>query len=403
MGASGSGQMSRQDALGTLGLDCFLDTHDGEFHNHSTSVTDHRTGVGMPSTDHPLSLYLGKTAAQIIGDQGWKGAPFKTLIGASGGPKWLILSELDQILASELLHHQTQPLQLLGSSIGTWRHACLSQPEPGLAIQRLQSAYLQQQYSTAKPPATEVSHVAEQLLHTALGPQGATHIIEHERFHNIIITAQGRGLAQGQSGLPLVANMALASAANTLSRKALQLFFQRTAFCHPAVATVPFAADFNTQTVTLSEGNLIPALKASGAIPLLMQCESSISGATGGPFWDGGIIDYHFSLTNSEANGLILYPHFSDLIVPGWFDKMLLWRAQSRPAIDNLILMCPSRSFLATLPHQKIPDRSDFSRLSPHQRVAYWQTCVHQSERLAEALYSLINGNDPLRGVTIIS
>ena len=69
----------------------------------------------MPSTDHPLSIYMGKTAAEIIGNQGWKGAPFNTLIGASGGPKWLILSELDQILASELLHHQTQPLRLLGS------------------------------------------------------------------------------------------------------------------------------------------------------------------------------------------------------------------------------------------------------------------------------------------------
>ncbi len=353
--------------------------------------------------DQPLSLYLGRTAAKIIGDQGWKGAPFKTLIGASGGPKWLILSELDQMLASELLRHQSQPLQLLGSSIGTWRHACLSQPQPGAAIQRLQTAYLQQQYSRAKPSPAEVSHVAEQLLHEAIGPHGATHIIEHDRFHNIIVTARGRGLAKGQSGLPLAASMAVASAANALSRKALTGFFQRIAFCHTAISTVPFAPDFNTQTVTLSEANLIPALKASGAIPLLMQCEASIPGATSGPFWDGGIIDYHFSLTNSDTDGLILYPHFSDLMIPGWFDKMLPWRAQLRPAIDNLILMCPSRSFLETLPHQKIPDRSDFRRLSPHQRVAYWQTCVHQSERLAEALYSLINGDDPLRGVTILN
>ena len=27
----------------------------------------------MPSTDHPLSIYMGKTAAEIIGNQGWKG------------------------------------------------------------------------------------------------------------------------------------------------------------------------------------------------------------------------------------------------------------------------------------------------------------------------------------------
>ncbi len=357
----------------------------------------------MPSTHPPLSIYMGKTAAKIISDQGWKGAPFKTLIGASGGPKWLILSELDQMLANELLRHQTQPLQLLGSSIGTWRHACLSQPLPGAAIQRLQAAYLRQQYSSAKPSPAEVSQVAEHLLHEALGAQGATHIIEHDRFHNIIITARGRGLAKAQSGLPLIASMAIASAANALNRKALQLFFQRIAFCHSAISTVPIAPSFNTQTVTLSEENLVPALKASGAIPLLMQCESSIPGAANGPFWDGGIIDYHFSLTNSDFDGLMLYPHFNDLMIPGWFDKMLPWRRQSRPAIDNLILMCPSRSFLNTLPYKKIPDRSDFRRLSPQQRTAYWQTSVHQSERLAEAFYSLINGDDPLRGVTLLN
>jgi len=354
----------------------------------------------MPSVNPPLSIYMGKTAAQIIGDQGWKGAPFKTMIGASGGPKWLILSEIDQMLASELLRHQIEPLQLLGSSIGTWRHACLSQPQPGAAIQRLQTAYLQQHYSSAKPSPAEVSHVAEYLLREALGSHGATHIIEHERFHNIIITARGRALTKAQSGLPLAASMAIASGANALSRKALQLFFQRIAFCHSAISTVPFSTAFNTQTVPLSEVNLIPALKASGAIPLLMQCEPSIPGAAQGPFWDGGIIDYHFSLTNSDADGLILYPHFSDLMIPGWFDKMLPWRAQSHPAIDNLILMCPSRSFLETLPHQKIPDRSDFRHLTPQRRSAYWQTCVHESERLAEALCSLINGDDPLRCVS---
>ena len=100
--------MSRQDALGTLGLDQSPDAVDDENRNHSTSFTNYSAGIGMSSTDPPLSIYMGKTAAEIIGNQGWKGAPFNTLIGASGGPKWLILSELDQILASELLHHQTQ-------------------------------------------------------------------------------------------------------------------------------------------------------------------------------------------------------------------------------------------------------------------------------------------------------
>ena len=45
-----------------------------------------------------LSVYMGSEAAKTIGDRGWLSAPFSTLIGASGGPKWLILSELDKVL-----------------------------------------------------------------------------------------------------------------------------------------------------------------------------------------------------------------------------------------------------------------------------------------------------------------
>jgi hypothetical protein len=40
--------------------------------------------------------------------------------------------------------------------------------------------------------------------------------------------------------------------------------------------------------------------------------------------------------------------------------------------------------------------------MSPKDRVAYWETCVRESERLAEAFHNLISGDDPLRGVTVL-
>ena len=40
---------------------------------------------------------------------------------------------------------------------------------------------------------------------------------------------------------------------------------------------------------------------------------------------DGGIIDYHLHLPYHRAQGLVLYPHFIDRIVPGWLDKALPW------------------------------------------------------------------------------
>jgi hypothetical protein len=72
------------------------------------------------------------------------------------------------------------------------------------------------------------------------------------------------------------------------------------------------------------------------------------------------------------------------------------------PALDNLVLICPSDAFLANLPFGKIPDRGDFRALPPAKRVSYWETCVRESGRLAEAFHNLIHGDDPLRGVTVI-
>jgi hypothetical protein len=345
---------------------------------------------------------MGSEAAKTIGERGWQSAPFSTLIGASGGPKWLILSELDKVLGQALLLGRSEPMTLLGSSIGTWRHACLSLNDPSAAISRLQQAYLYQEYSCARPLPIEVSEGAERMLWEALGPEGAHQVAAHPTLRNAIVTARAKGLARGESGWRLGMGMATATLGNAISRKGLEVLFDRVAFCHGELSTLPFADGFNTQLTAINELNLIPALKASGAIPFLMQCEPTIPGASGGPFWDGGIIDYHFTLKANQTPGLVLYPHFRDRLTPGWFDKMLRWRTPQRSVIDQLVLMCPSDAFLAQLPHGKIPDRGDFRVMSPSERVTYWETCVRESERLAEALHDLINGDDPLRGVTLL-
>jgi len=349
-----------------------------------------------------LSVHMGSEAAKTIGEQGWQAAPFSTLIGASGGPKWLILSELDKVLGQALLLERGEPMTLLGSSIGTWRHACLSLNDPGAAVSRLQQAYLYQEYSCAKPSPIEVSEVAEQMLRRALGPEGARQIAAHRTLHNAIVTARAKGVARGESGWKLGMSMATATVGNAVSRKGLELLFDRVAFCHDELSSLPFADGFNTQITPIDELNLIPALKASGAIPFLMQCEPTIPGASGGPFWDGGIIDYHFTLKGNQTPGLVLYPHFRDRLTPGWFDKMLRWRTPQRSVIDQLVLMCPSDAFLAQLPHGKIPERGDFRVMAPAERVAYWETCVRDSGRLAEAFHNLISGDDPLQGVNVL-
>ena len=169
-----------------------------------------------------LSVYMSSVAAKTIGERGWQSAPFSTLIGASGGPKWLILSELDKVLGQALLLGRGEPMTLLGSSIGTWRHVCLSLNDPGAAISRLQQAYLYQEYSCARPSPVEVSEVAERMLREALGPECTQQIAAHPTLRNAIVTARAKGLARGESGWRLGMGMAIATLSNAVSRKGLE-------------------------------------------------------------------------------------------------------------------------------------------------------------------------------------
>ena len=50
-----------------------------------------------------LSVYLGREAARRIGAQGWSPDLFSLLLGASGGPKWFVLGQLDRLLFGDFL------------------------------------------------------------------------------------------------------------------------------------------------------------------------------------------------------------------------------------------------------------------------------------------------------------
>ena len=67
----------------------------------------------------------------------------------------------------------------------------------------------------------------------------------------------------------------------------------------------------------------------------------------------------------------------------------------------KLVLLCPDEHFVAGLPQGKIPDRSDFTRMREDARIAYWQACVDAAEAMAAEFVALVEGPDPLAGVTV--
>ncbi|MFO0093561.1 MAG: patatin-like phospholipase family protein, partial [Gemmatimonadaceae bacterium] len=111
---------------------------------------------------------------------------------------------------------------------------------------------------------------------------------------------------------------------------------------------------------------------------------------TPGVHWDGGVTDYHLDLDFGTGAGLVLFPHFYDHVVPGWFDKSLPWRRAGAANFSRTLLIAPSAHFVAGLPGGKIPDRRDFYALSERERLARWQRVNELSSALGEELHELI-------------
>ncbi|MEL0315841.1 MAG: patatin-like phospholipase family protein [Halieaceae bacterium] len=355
-----------------------------------------------------LDVRVGALAADRLAREGWHPELVHGLIGASGGPKWLILGRLDRALYQALLAKRESPLTAVGSSIGSWRHAMLAQDDPIAAYDRFEEAYLAQHYTSAKPSIAEVTAVSDQLLQAALGSDGPRAVANHSWMHSHIVTARGRGLTNATAGPGLALGLGVAALGNAVTRATLSSSFERVVFSHTGYQSralsslAPLLSGFNTRHVELTDANVAQALKASGAIPYLFDGVTDVPGGPRGAYWDGGIIDYHFDLRAIEGDDLWLYPHFGAGVTRGWFDKFLPWRAGRRLSVDPLIMLCPSEEFLAQLPHRKIPDRRDFGRMPEVERARYWHHCVAESQRLADEFIALVTGSDPLAGVSFL-
>jgi len=347
-------------------------------------------------SERALDVYLGANAAARIADEGWRADAFRLLLGASGGPKWLILGALDRLLFGDFLAGQRQqPLQVVGSSVGSWRHACLAQADPVAAIDRFEDIYVNWAYSD-RPGEDEISGASDAMLRHILQEGGAERLVTHPWLQSYIVTARGRGLVSAQGKVALGAGMATAALANGINRQLMAQLFQRVVFSSRGAPALPFD-DFATAQVELTERSVTAALHASGSIPFLLAGERDIAGAPNGHYWDGGIIDYHFAPEQLAGDGLVLYPHFRGDLTTGWFDKFLPWRRHQRPRLADLVLLCPSDAFIASLPHGKIPDRTDFTRMAPGERLAYWRTCIDRSRELADDFAARLQASDPLQ------
>ncbi|OHC26754.1 MAG: hypothetical protein A3J71_02605 [Pseudomonadales bacterium RIFCSPHIGHO2_02_FULL_60_43] len=338
-----------------------------------------------------LTIKAGKRALARIREHGLQPADVGILPGAAGGPKALGIQGLDLALFGDWLQRAPRERSLIGASIGSWRFASACLPDAAAGLRRLGELYTSQRFAKGVSMA-QVSSSCSLMLDQLLGNDDAN-ILSNPHYRLNIVVVKSHGLLQHDHRGALGLGLSSVIGSNLLGRPRLAKHFERV-ILHDARLAPPLGtlSDFPSRYLQLDSGNLRHALLASGSIPMIMQGVRDIPGAGPGTYRDGGLLDYHLDLPYS-GDDIVLYPHFTDKVIPGWFDKGMPWRRGDGGRLQDVLLLAPSRDYLARLPHGKLPDRKDFSRYLGDDagRERYWRKAMSESQRLGDEFLELVD------------
>ncbi len=331
-----------------------------------------------------ISVRAGRKAIKVIRDEGLDLKKVKVLAGASGSAKFLVLTGIDRVLMS-LFKDRKEPLHLVGTSIGAFRMAAHCQKDPLEAFAILEEKYIAQQYGI-ETTREDIARETRNIINAYISDDDIKDIIQHPSMRISFLSNKCKGLMKKENKLFQMAGLGMAWGCNWFNRDNLGYFFERALFCNTNQKP-PFSNmnQFPIHCHNLSPSNFKTALVSSGSIPLAMPGVCNIPGIPG-VFRDGGIVDYHLDIPFlPQDDGFALYPHFYEQITPGWFDKSLN-RKPDESNMENVVLVAPSKKFVASLPFQKIPDRNDFKtfHLKDIERREYWEKVLEMNTILGD-------------------
>ncbi len=337
-----------------------------------------------------ITIKAGDKARALIRKNGFSKDLIDVVAGAAGGPKWLILRNLDRAIFGQWLKDRKKPLPLIGSSIATFRFACICNKDSEESFKRFENAYIKQSYEDNRT-SSFISSETSKIIDTFLS-NGTRDVLNHPFYRLNIMTAECKWPVSSFNKITQGFGLSIAFVLNLLNRDFLKTLFKRALFYDKRLYPDFFNSDqFGIEKIALTENNLKPALLASGSIPFVMEgvrIDSKV-------YRDGGVIDYNMDLKYENTDGLILFPHYSNRIVPGWLDKKLKYRKPFKETIDKMVLISPSEKFLDTLPNKKIPDRNDFMDFSDKDRMNIWNKVIDMS-RVMEDDFNLVSTNNNL-------
>ena len=340
-----------------------------------------------------IRIKAGNKIYQTIKDGGFNFDSVSTYFGPAVGPRWLVASGFDLTLLKGGFLGRLKQVQLVGSSAGAFRFAAWLQPEAIESYKKLREAYINVTYTKDDTPATSLEKITN-IVNAYVEDDALSFALANKKYRLVIITARARGLVAfkniGLQKLGLITCLVF----NYFSRENIYKFADRVIFYN---ASKPPAfclkSQFRGTYVQLNEINFKYAVMASGAIPLVIEGVNDIYGAPRGVYRDGGLIDYHLTQQFAvKENEIVLFFHHQERIIPGWLDKKIERREPEPYALNNVLMVFPSQSFIENLPGGKVPDRTDLVTFinDPETRIKNWRKAVELSAPLGEEFLELV-------------
>jgi hypothetical protein len=342
------------------------------------------------ASNRELRYRAGEQAYRSIRDGGFDPSMIRAFAGPASGPKWLVLAGIDRaLIASELLSRpvegENRPRLMVGASAGAWRATAMACADPASVHRQLEEGYVSQVFPRGVS-ATTISGAYRRMLSNLFPPPEIRRILDCPGLDVVVHVVRARGSAGSRRRRIQAATMACAAALNALSPRLMGLFFDRILF-HSRPDRWSIA--FDGEVAALTAGNFHDVALATGTVPLYMEAVSGIAGVGPGRHIDGGLSDYHLNQCYcGDADGVTLFPHFQERIVPNWFDRYLPWRRPSREVLSRVLQVYPSQEFVAGLPNGRIPTRDDFIEFvdDPQGRIRGWRQASAASDSLGEQL-----------------
>ena len=180
-----------------------------------------------------LRVLAGKKARAHIAQYGLNPDSIRAIPAAAGGPKGLLLNRLDQYLFGDWLKNSTQPIHLVGASVGAWRMACAAADEPVKAFQELARLYVGEQRYEGEFDGATIACACDHILRELTEPIAAE-VVAQTRYQLHLLAVRGVG-ALSHPSQKHGRGYAAATLANAVGRRHLNRSLERVVFSHGAV------------------------------------------------------------------------------------------------------------------------------------------------------------------------